>query len=227
MSSALREERIARFAASDIYPVISPEFCSARSVVDVLAGIAAGGAKVVQIRVKNTSTLDLLTLVKQCKMITDQYKMLLIVDDRLDVALAAGADGVHLGQEDFPLREAKKLAPEMLFGVSTHNAPEIHAALADGCGYLNIGPMFPTQTKSVACGALGLEEIMRLKNLVTCPFSVMGGIKEHHLPLLVERGFQHIAMVTEITQAPRIEEKVIQLRKVMESCRSVDQGGDL
>ena len=141
--------------------------------------------------------------------------MLLIVDDRLDIAMAAGADGVHLGQDDFPLTEAKKLAPELFFGVSTHNAEEIKRALADGCSYLNIGPMFPTRTKSVACGALGLEKIEELKTRVTTPFSVMGGIKEHHLELLCSKGFKHIAMVTEITQAADVESKVRQLRKIM------------
>jgi thiamine-phosphate pyrophosphorylase len=142
--------------------------------------------------------------------------MLLIVDDRVDIAMAAGADGVHLGQEDFPLTEAKKLAPEMLFGVSTHNAEEIRRALSDNCGYLNIGPMFPTRTKSVACGALGLEKIEELVPMVTCPFSVMGGIKEHHLEMLCARGFRHIAMVTEITQAPDVCQKVKQLRQIMQ-----------
>ena len=119
------------------------------------------------------------------------------------------------GQDDFPLTEAKQLAPEMLFGVSTHNAGEIHKALAGNCSYLNIGPMFPTKTKSVACGALGLEKIEELKSLVTCPFSVMGGIKEHHLELLSAKGFRHIAMVTEITQAPDVEAKVRHLRQIM------------
>ena len=157
-------------------------------------------------------------LVQKCKKITDNYQMLLIVDDRVDIAIAAGADGVHLGQEDFPLTEAKKLASDMFFGVSTHNAEEIRKALADGCSYLNMGPMFPTQTKSVACGALGLEMIEDLKKLVTCPFSVMGGIKEHHLELLCSKGFKHIAMVTEITQAPDVEAKVRQLRQIMKGC---------
>jgi thiamine-phosphate pyrophosphorylase len=96
----------------------------------------------------------------------------------------------------------------MLFGVSTHNADEIVKAQADGCGYLNIGPMYPTRTKSVACGALGLEKIEDLKTLVSCPFSVMGGIKEHHLAALSGKGFKHIAMVTEITQAADVEAKV-------------------
>lgn len=208
-------ERIETFKSSDLYPVVSSEFCNGRDVCDIVAAIASAGAKIVQIREKNISDCAMFELVKKCKLITDRYQMLLIVDDRLDIAMAAGADGVHLGQEDFPLTAARKLAPDMFFGVSTHNAEEIRKALADGCSYLNIGPMFPTRTKSVACGALGLEKIEELKALVTCPFSVMGGIKEHHLPLLCSKGFKHIAMVTEITQAPDVETKVKQLRRIM------------
>ena len=211
-------ERIEIFKSSDLYPVVSSEFCNGRDVCAIVHGIAAAGAKLVQIREKNISDCAMFELVQKCKLITDRYQMLLIVDDRLDIAMAAKADGVHLGQDDFPLTEAKKLAPEMFFGVSTHNAPEIRKALADGCSYLNIGPMFPTKTKSVACGALGLEKIEELKSLVTTPFSVMGGIKEHHLKLLCDKGFKHIAMVTEITMAPDVEAKVRQLRQIMKGC---------
>ena len=215
------QERIELFKSSDLYPVVSSEFCNGRAVCDILSGIAAAGAKIVQIREKNISDCAMFELVQKCKRITDRYQMLLIVDDRLDIAMAAGADGVHLGQEDFPLIEAKKLAPDMLFGVSTHNAEEIRKALADGCSYLNIGPVFPTRTKSVACGALGLEKMEELKASVTCPFSVMGGIKEHHLELLCSKGVQHIAMVTEITQAQDVEAKVKQLRQIMTgACRN-------
>ena len=215
------QERIELFKSSDLYPVVSSEFCNGRAVCDILSGIAAAGAKIVQIREKNSSDCAMFELVQKCKRITDRYQMLLIVDDRLDIAMAAGADGVHLGQEDFPLIEAKKLAPDMLFGVSTHNAEEIRKALADGCSYLNIGPVFPTRTKSVACGALGLEKMEELKASVTCPFSVMGGIKEHHLELLCSKGVQHIAMVTEITQAQDVEAKVKQLRQIMTgACRN-------
>jgi thiamine-phosphate pyrophosphorylase len=208
-------ERIEIFKSSDLYPVVSSEFCNGRNVCDIVADIAAGGAKIVQIREKNISDCAMFELVQKCKHITDRCSMLLIVDDRVDIAMAVGADGVHLGQDDFPLAEAKKLAPEMLFGVSTHNKDEIIKALADGCGYLNIGPMFPTRTKSVACGALGLEKIEELKELVTSPFSVMGGIKEHHLEMLCSKGFRHIAMVTEITQASYVKAKVASLRKIM------------
>ena len=196
--------------------MVSSEFCLGRDVCSIVADIAAAGAKIVQIREKNLSDSSMFELVKKCKEITDRSGMLLIVDDRVDIAVATGADGVHLGQEDFPLTEAKKLAPEMLFGVSTHNAEEIRRALSDNCGYLNIGPMFPTRTKSVACGALGLEKIEELVPMVTCPFSVMGGIKEHHLEMLCSKGFRHIAMVTEITQAPDVCQKVKQLRQIMQ-----------
>ncbi|MBO5923377.1 MAG: thiamine phosphate synthase [Lentisphaeria bacterium] len=209
------QERIEIFKSSDLYPVVSSEFCNGRSVCRIVASIAAAGAKIVQIREKNISDNLMFELLKQCKLITDQYNMLLIVDDRVDIAMAVGADGVHLGQDDFPLSEAKKLAPEMIFGASTHNAEEIKKALADGCGYLNIGPVFPTQTKSVACGTLGLELVEKLKTQVTCPFSVMGGIKAQHLEMLCSKGFKHIAMVTEITQAPDVEAKVRLLRKIM------------
>lgn len=208
-------ERIGLFHNSDLYPVVSSEFCNGRDVVSIVEAIAAGGAKLVQIREKNLSDSAVFELVKKCKTVTDRHQMLLIVDDRVDIAIAAGADGVHLGQDDFPLSEAQKLAPEMLFGISTHNAGEIRTALAGNCGYLNIGPMFPTQTKSVACGALGLEKIEELKKLVTCPFSVMGGIKEHHLSMLCAKGFRHIAMVTEITRAADVTAKVKQLRSIM------------
>ena len=208
-------QRIEIFKESDLYPVVSSEFCNGRSVCQIVEGIASAGAKIVQIREKNLSDCAMFELVRKCKEITDRYSMLLMVDDRLDIAMAAGADGVHLGQEDFPLTEGRKLAPDLLFGVSTHNEEEIRKALAEGCSYLNIGPLFPTRTKSVACGALGLEKAEELKSLVTCPFSVMGGIKEHHLELLCSKGFRHIAMVTEITQAPDVASKVLQLRKIM------------
>ena len=209
------QERLELFKASDIYPVVSSEFCNGRAVYDIVSEIAAAGAKIVQIREKNISDCAMFELVQKCREVTDRYNMLLIVDDRLDVALAAGADGVHLGQEDLPVKKAREIAPEMLLGVSTHNEEEIVKAQADGCSYLNMGPMFPTRTKSVPCGALGLERIMKLKHKVFSPFSVMGGIKEEHLELLVSNGFPHIAMVTEITQAPDVQEKVKHLRNIM------------
>ncbi|MBR7121375.1 MAG: thiamine phosphate synthase [Lentisphaeria bacterium] len=197
-------ERIAAFEASFIYPVVSSEFCSGREVTEVICDLAENGAKVVQLREKHRSDADLYALSCLCREITARYHMLLFIDDRLDIAMACGADGVHLGQDDLPVAAARKIAPELIIGASTHNAAEVIAAQKDGCSYLNIGPIFPTQTKSVACGALGMELFNELKLLVNVPFSVMGGIKEPHIEILAAAGAEHIAMVTEVIAKPQL-----------------------
>lgn len=197
-------ERIAAFKQSFIYPVISSEFCGGREITDVLCELAANGAKIVQLREKNRSGKELFELGCKCREITTAHNMLLIINDRIDIALACNADGVHLGQDDLPVASARAIAPELIIGVSTHNESEIFAAQQDKCSYLNIGPIFPTATKSVACGALGIKRFCELKNLVDVPFSVMGGIKERHISQLASLGAQHIAMVTEVIAKPEL-----------------------
>ena len=198
------QKRIDAFKKSFIYPVVSSEFCGGKSVEEVMTSLGENNAAVVQLREKNRSDADLFQLACRCRQITAAYRMLLFIDDRLDIALACGADGVHLGQDDLPIAAARKLAPQLIIGASTHNAAEIAAAEADGCSYLNIGPIFPTQTKSVQCGALGLEYFNELKDLVHVPFSVMGGIKEPHIRMLADAGAKHIAMVTEVIAKPEL-----------------------
>lgn len=197
-------ERLAAFEESFIYPVVSSEFCGGKSILEVIELLAVNGAKIVQLREKNRSCGDLYTLACQCRELTARYRMLMIVDDRLDIALACHADGVHLGQDDLPVAAARKLAPELLIGASTHNAGEIRIAQESRCSYLNIGPIFPTKTKSVACGALGIDTFNELKSLVDVPFSVMGGIKEKDIPVLAALGAKHIAMVTETIEKPQL-----------------------
>ncbi len=194
-------QRLEAFRNTDVYPVITTEFCAGRNPVDIAAAILKGGAKIVQMREKHMADGDFLKLLTQVREITWEYGALLIVDDRVDCALASQADGVHLGQEDFPLLEARKLAPELLIGVSTHNGEEIHRAQAEGCSYLNIGPIFPTKTKQLACTFLGIGQLEALSPSVHVPFSVMGGIKFDHLPELRRCGARHVAAVTAFTQA--------------------------
>src|SRR5574344_1320715 len=191
-----RAERAAAFDAVDLYPVISSEFCAGRSPLEVFRGVAAGGAKIVQLREKNRGMKFLYELAVACRPIANQYRMLLMIDDHVDIALAAGADGVHLGQDDLPIPAAREIAPELWFGNSTHNLEEALAAESAGSHYLNIGPIYPTQTKSVHCGAIGLEAIARIAPRIHLPFTVMGGIKERHLAELRHAGAKHIAMVT-------------------------------
>ena len=195
------KERVEAFKKASVYPVVTTDFCAGRNPLDVVRSILEGGAKVVQVREKTMCDRDYLNLLKEARKLTDEFGALLIADDRLDAALLADADGVHLGQDDLPCAEARKLAPQLFIGVSTHNREELLAAQRDGCSYLNIGPIFPTGTKSLPMNPLGLETLSELAPQVKVPFSVMGGIKFSHLKTLRSHGCLHIAAVTAFTQA--------------------------
>ena len=215
MITEKRSKRIEKFAGIDIYPVISSEFTCGRDPLDILKAVADGGAKIVQMREKHRTAKEAFAMAEKYREICSNYDMLLIIDDYAAIAADVDADGVHLGQDDLPLAAARELFPDLIIGASTHNEDEAVAAQKDGCDYLNIGPIFATQTKSLAMPPLGLDTLDRVKQLVKCPFTVMGGIKQHHLPELVRHGARRIAMVTEITAAEDVTAKVTELRNAI------------
>lgn len=215
MAFASLAERMEYFTQEvDIYPVISSEYCAGRSVLEVIDAVGQGGAKIFQLREKSCSGKELYLLGLEARKLADKYNMIFLVNDHLDIALACGADGVHLGQDDLPVAAAKRIAPDLIIGSSTHDIPEAEAACRANCDYLNIGPIYATQTKSVPCGALGLEAIPTISAVINCPFTVMGGIKARHIKELRLAGAKRIAMVTEITQAEDIAAKVRELRQL-------------
>lgn len=207
-----KTKRLEKFQQIDIYPVVSSEFTAGRSDLDVLSAIIAGGAKIVQLREKALSKRDFFLLAEQFRTLTNKHDVLLIINDHLDIALGVDADGVHLGQDDLPLEVARRLAPDMIIGASTHNQREADLACRQGADYVNLGPIYATQTKSLSMNPLGPEIITTVGSRLDIPFTVMGGIKERHIPELMSLGASKIAMVTEITQAEDIEERVKQLR---------------
>ena len=209
-----KAERIAAFRDIDIYPVISSEFTNDRPVLEVLTAIAHGGAKVVQLREKNKTKAEIYELALKYREITAAHNMLLIINDHLDIALDCDADGVHLGQDDLPLTAAKTICGEVFLGCSTHDPDEAEKAILEGADYINIGPIYPTGTKAVACGAVGIEMLERIVPGLGIPFTVMGGIKGKCIPDLLAVGATRIAMVTEITQAEDICIKVKELRSL-------------
>ena len=208
MKYTTEAERLEAFRHCSVYPVITKDFCGGRSPLEILRGVMEGGARLVQMREKTMSDCEYLELLKQARAITDEYSALLIADDRLDAAMIAGADGVHLGQDDLPCAEARRIAPQMLLGVSTHNRDELLKAQQDGCSYLNIGPIYPTGTKSLPMNALGTDTLSSLIPDVKVPFSVMGGIKLAHLPTLRALGCRHIAAVTAFSLAEKPADEV-------------------
>ena len=194
------DERIEAFRRIDVYPVITSEFCCGRSPVSVAESLLNAGVRILQIREKTMPDRPYLELLRQVRELTWEHGALLIADDRVDAALIAQADGVHLGQDDIPLPDARRIAPDLLIGVSTHNADEIARAQDESCSYLNIGPIFPTSTKKLTgIQFLGLDTLKSLIPLVRVPFSVMGGIKYSHLAELKAAGAGRIAAVTAFT----------------------------
>ena len=210
--SEVKNKRIAKFREADLYLVITKEFTAGRGTLRVLEEAADAGIRLVQLREKSITKKELFHLAEQFRKICDRYDITMIMNDHIDIALLTGADGVHIGQDDLPLEQAVRLAPDLIIGRSTHSREQALEAEAQGGAYLNLGPVYPTQTKNTPVHPLGLEIIKETGPLLKIPFTVMGGIKEHHIPELLATGARYIAMVTEITQAPDIGKRVKQLR---------------
>ncbi|MDY6857256.1 MAG: thiamine phosphate synthase [Thermodesulfobacteriota bacterium] len=210
-----RKERIARFKEIDIYPVTCQDLSNGRTDLDVLDGVLAGGARVVQLREKHWEKRELYELGLEFRKKTLKYDALLIINDHLDIALALKADGVHLGQDDLPIKAAREIASELLLGASSHSLKEAIQGETDGADYVNIGPIFPTKTKDGLSRFLGPDAIREVELRLNIPFTTMGGINERNIHELLHAGARRVAMVTGIIQAPDIASRVRELRKII------------
>jgi thiamine-phosphate pyrophosphorylase len=208
-----RQERKALFEQVDIYPVTCQRLSAGRTDLEVVDGVIRGGARIVQLREKEFSAREIYRLALELRKKTAEAGVLFIINNHVDIALAVDADGVHLGQDDLPVEVARKLAPELLIGASTHSVAEALQARDEGADYINIGPIFPTKTKEGIHSFLGPEAIPGISSRVRLPFTVMGGIKAGNMDQVLQKGARRIAMVTEITAAPDIAEMVSSLRK--------------
>lgn len=196
------DERMRRFSACGLYVVITEAFCAGRPALDVLRACMDAGVRLVQLREKDLGARELFRRAEDFRRITADANALLIIDDRTDIALASNADGVHLGQSDLPICAARTIAPDLILGASSHDLEEARAAQADGASYVNIGPIFPTQTKNVPTGAIGPGAVTAIAPHLHIPFTCMGGLKQHNIHEILSRGARHIAVVTAVTAAP-------------------------
>lgn len=194
-------ERMRQFGEAGLYLVTSQSLSAGRTTAAIVQEALAGGVRLVQLREKELPLREFVRLAGQVRAMTEAVGALLIINDRVDVALAVGADGVHLGQDDFPVPEARRLAPDLIIGASTHSVEESLRAQNEGASYINIGPVFPTRTKAWAGEFLGLEGIRRVAAVTRIPFTVMGGIKPEHIPVLLAAGARTVALVTAVTAA--------------------------
>jgi len=161
-----------------------------------------GGARVLQLRMKGATAAAMLAVIDELRPLCKQREATLIVNDRLDVALAGGAGGVHLGQDDLPLVEARRLAPAgFLIGVSTHTLDQARAAQAGGADYLGFGPCFPTRTKERPDPVVGLDPLVEVCRL-PLPVVAIGGITVERAAEVARAGAAAAAIIAAVNRAP-------------------------
>ncbi|MGE0434892.1 MAG: thiamine phosphate synthase [Planctomycetota bacterium] len=209
------DDRRARFAAIDIYPVTSAPLSAGRSNLQVLDAVLAGGARIVQLRAKELAKGEVYAQAVAFRERTLAAGALLIINDHLDIALAVDADGVHLGQGDLPCTAAKRISGDLLVCISTHDREQALRAQDDGADAINIGPLFETGTKSTPIAPIGPEAISAVVAELRIPFTVMGGIKREHIPQVVAHGATRIAVVTAITAQPDMVAATRELREAI------------
>lgn len=175
-----------------------------------------GGATVVQLREKDCSSREFYELGLRVREITARYGVPLFVNDRADIALAVGADGVHVGQSDLPCRAVRAIAPGMLVGVSASSLAEAVQAERDGADYLGVGAMFATGTKTDA-EIVSMEELEAIRRAVSIPIVVIGGINKQTIPAFRGKGIDGAAVVSAIVAQPDPEAAARELLQLWKS----------
>ena len=180
-----------------LYPIVDVAALGERPVGSVVAALVAGGAKVVQFRAKGLPDRRFLELAAEALAAARAGGAALIVNDRADVALILGADGVHLGQDDLEPRAVRALLPPGdLLGVSTHNLEQLERAAGEPVDYLAIGPVFPTRSKAAPDPVVGLEMVRKARALAAGTLVAIGGITEENARSVVDAGADGVAVIS-------------------------------
>ncbi len=201
---------------TDLYGLTDSRLSLGRSVAQVAQALLEAGVKIIQYREKKLSGAKMLEECRQLRQLANEYNACFIVNDHIDLATLVGADGIHLGQDDIPVREARKLVgKDMCIGLSTHSPKQALEALAAGADYIGVGPVFATNTKEDVVDPVGLEYVDWVSANIRLPFVAIGGIKEHNIAKVASHGAKCCALVSEFTGAPDIGAKVAAVRRAM------------
>jgi len=185
-----------------LYLVTDRKLCGDKQLEDVVHQALEGGAICVQLREKDVSTRFFIEEAQKIKTVTAQFRVPLIINDRLDVALAARADGVHIGQEDMPYETARKLmGPRAIIGLSVESWDDVVKAQELEVNYLGVSPIFETPTKTDTKGSWGLEGLARIKAYSRHPLVAIGGLNASNAEDAVMAGADCIAVVSAVCAA--------------------------
>lgn len=191
-----------------------------RAITDIVRAAIHGGATMIQLREKSAATREMIALGEALLAITRPANIPLIVNDRLDVALALDADGVHVGQADLPAPLARQLiGPGKLLGVSAETVEQARAAERDGADYLGVGDLFGTPSKPDAGPPIGLEGLRAIAETTHLPILGIGGIGIANAARVIEAGAHGIAVISAVVGAPDPAAAARELRRVVDETR--------
>ena len=206
-----------------LYLVTDRMLMRTKTLDEAVEQAVIGGCTIVQLREKESLSLDFYVLALEMKKITDRYGIPLIINDRIDIAMAVGAAGVHIGQKDIPADIARKvIGKDMLLGVSAVSAAEAVNAAKAGADYLGVGAMFPTGTKPDA-GFVSMEELGRIRRAVDIPIVVIGGISKENAMLFQPMGIDGLAVVSAVIAQPDIKKSAADLKSLFFGKEAVNE----
>ena len=187
----------------DLYLVTNRNATAGRDLLWVLEMALEGGIRAVQLREKDLSGQPLLELARRVKELCDRYSAELFITDRVDVALAAGASGVHLAANSIPVEVARGLlGMNRKIGISTHSLEEAHSAAKRGADFILFGPIYPTASKLAFGDPQGTDALKAVADSTSIPIFAIGGIDQRHLPEIKAHGTARIALISAISEAP-------------------------
>lgn len=203
-----------------VYVVADRSFGRGRPLEDLVAAAVAGGATMVQLREKEWNAGRVVEAGRRLLEITRGAGVPLIVNDRADIAHAIGADGVHLGPDDLPLGDARRLlGPEKIIGASAATVEEALAAQAGGASYVGVGSVFPTGSKPDAGEAIGVEPLTRIKAAVEIAVVAIGGITHANAALAIRAGADGVAVISAVVGADDVAGAARRLMEVVRAAR--------
>lgn len=215
LSKLLRQDKKARIRG--IHAIIDTEALAGRSHQEVARQIISGGAQAIQLRDKVSEKNELLAIAREMKALCAEHNVLFIMNDYLDLALAADADGLHIGQKDLPAGVARRLLPiDKILGLSTHSVREASAAEAVGADYIGIGSIYPTPTKETAL-IIGLERLRQVRKAVEIPLVAIGGITKDNVIDVISSGADSVAIISAILRAGSPQEATRQIADRIET----------
>lgn len=203
-----------------LYLVTDRDLAPDRSLVEVVQAAVRGGVSCVQLREKHCCSREFVTLARAVKAVLAPGQIPLIINDRLDVALAVGADGVHLGQRDIPLDLAGRIAgSRLIIGISVESVEDALWAEQNGADYLGVSPIFTTPTKVDTAAPLGLEGLRSIRQAVRTPLVGIGGLNRDNAGEVIQAGADGVAVVSAIVAARDPESAARELLQTIREAR--------